>query len=668
MARAGGMACMLALMAVVPFAIASESFSLTPSYEIHFDRELGLPRGLRLRYTHDSHSVDFRCESGSQPLLGSALHLFLEHSSLLSPNRSFLSVSLNYGVLRSLRLDETDQQPTEIVIPLPPNLLHRNNRLMFSVEQHNPVDTDPPSVWTLILGRSYLTIHSNPFEASRDLRELPLPLLDPNSYRPKAFDVLLPEWIAQPVLEATALLVANMVHRVAPEPVAVNVVASIDDAKHPLLIVGTSYEQPELRSVVAGLPVSGDEGLAGISRGLAGKLSPVLFVTGGSPNGVLRAARRLALTPASGNRFLVAAETPYKAADPRAWKGFIPPSGRFSVSDLRIEERTLGPENDYTLVVPLRSPPDFRFFSDRAQMTLQFRMAPGFSSVPRRLVVQLNGMRLQDLDVNAMVKDSVLSVPTNVPGNLLRSLNLLTISLLTQGPTAVAPPSAVLLPNSQFSFPCDYAAELPDLGLLRFHLYPFSRSPDLSDLLIAIPRVIDRGIFEGVVELASSLGRLAPADRVGFRVRQMGTLPERERNASQTIYLSQASSKGQLASAILREAPSEWDRRKFVLTISAASTATLKPAIEQFFAEPGLNRLSGDTALLTTRGLTCLATTPKSNVGETLILLRLEMWLRTDWLALPGILIAVSAVLFLAWRLALERYRRRQSARWQEAD
>jgi hypothetical protein len=81
-----------------------------------------------------------------------------------------------------------------------------------------------------------------------------------------------------------------------------------------------------------------------------------------------------------------------------------------------------------------------------------------------------------------------------------------------------------------------------------------------------------------------------------------------------------------------------------------------------------LNRLSGDTALLTTRGLTCLATTPKSNVGETLILLRLEMWLRTDWLALPGILIAVSAVLFLAWRLALERYRRRQSARWQEAD
>jgi hypothetical protein len=44
------------------------------------------------------------------------------------------------------------------------------------------------------------------------------------------------------------------------------------------------------------------------------------------------------------------------------------------------------------------------------------------------------------------------------------------------------------------------------------------------------------------------------------------------------------------------------------------------------------------------------------------------MWLRTDWLALPGILIAVSAVLFLAWRLALERYRRRQSARWQEAD
>jgi hypothetical protein len=46
----------------------------------------------------------------------------------------------------------------------------------------------------------------------------------------------------------------------------------------------------------------------------------------------------------------------------------------------------------------------------------------------------------------------------------------------------------------------------------------------------------------------------------------------------------------------------------------------------------------------------------------------LEVWLRTDWLALPAILIAVSAVLFVAWRLALKRYKSSRSARWQRAD
>jgi hypothetical protein len=295
-------------------------------------------------------------------------------------------------------------------------------------------------------------------------------------------------------------------------------------------------------------------------------------------------------------------------------------------------------------------------------------MAPGFSALPRRLIVELNGARLQDLDVSGMVRDSFLSLTTNVPGSLLRSQNLLTISLPAQRLTAESPPAAVLLPNSQFTFPCDYGAELPDLGLLQFHLYPFSRSPDFSDLVIAVPRVVDRGIFEAAVELASRLGRLAPTDRVDFHVRQMGTFPERERNASQVISLSAVPSVGLGASAVLREAPSEWDPRKFVLAINATSTAALKPAIEQFFAEPGLNRLTGDTAYTTAQGLSCLTTARKRNIGEILLLLRVEVWLRTEWLALPAILAAVSAVLFVAWRLGLERYKSSRSARWQGAD
>jgi hypothetical protein len=660
-------ALILALAVVAPVAGAQDRTPLPVSaYEIHFDQQLGLPDELRLRYTNDSRSVDFRCESDSQPITGSALHLFLAHGPHVSSDRSFLSVSLNYGVVRSLRLDLTNQHPTEVVIPIAPNLLHQENRLTFSVEQHYPDGAPLESMWTSILARSYFTIQAIPALVPRDLRRLPLPLLDPNSYQPKALDVLLPRWIAPPTLEATALFVANLVHRVAPAQVSVKVITTIAEARNPLLIVGTPYEQPELRSVHAVLPAHGDEGLAGVIPRVVAKSPPVVFVTGGSPEGVNKAARRLALTGVSGNLVRIASQASYKPATPHAWKGFIPPTGRFTLADLGIKQLTIGPENDYSLVLPLDAPPDFRFFPNGAQMTLHLRMEPGFHVSTRRLLIELNGVRLRDLDLGGIPGESSLSVAASVPGTLLKSQNRLTISLQNQSPTAEAPASAMLLPNSQFTFPGDYGAELPDLALLRFHLYPFSRNPDLSDLVIAVPTVVDRGIFEAVVELADNLGRLAPGDRLAFRLKQMGGSQDPKRDGSQVINLGLFSQMGQAWPAV-REAVSESDGRKFVLNIEASSNAALKLAIEQFFAEPVLKRLSGDTGFLTTHGLTSLTTTRRINVYETLLLLHLEAWLRTDWLALPLILTAVSTVLFVVWRLTLGRYKSR-NPRWQSVE
>jgi hypothetical protein len=657
-------ACILALLAIGPFATAQTKSPAASVYDIHFDQQLRLPAELRLRYTNESRAVEFRCESNSQPVSGSALHLFLAHAPRLSSDRSFLSVSLNYGVLRSLRLDATNQEPAEVIIPLPPHLLHRENRLTFSVSQHYPDGTPPESMWTAILARSYVTIDAEQASTSHDLKQLPLPLLDPDSYRPKAFDVLLPKWISTSTLEATALLVANLVHRVAPETVSINVITTIDQATKPLLLVGTAYEQPEMGSVPTALPESRDEGFVQVvSRGMS---PPILFVTGSSPDGVLKAARALTLTGVSGNPARIVSDVPYKPALPRAWKGFIPPTGSFRLADLGIKPLTLGPENDYTLVLPINAPPDFRFFPNGAQMTLQFRMDPGSDGLPRRLLVELNDVPLRDLDADSVSKDAFLALTANVPGHILKSENRLKISLRAQRPTAESLPPAVLLPNSQFTFPCDYGAELPDLALLRFHLYPFSRTPDLSDLVIAVPAALDRPIFEAVVQLAADLGRLAPGEQLAFRLEQAGASQKSNLNESQVINLSLFRKLGQAWPA-LREVASKQDKRKFALNIEANSTADLKPAIEQFFGEPVLNQLSGDTAFLTTQGLTCLTTGSKTNVYEALLLLHMQTWLRTDWLALPLILITVSGVLFIAWRLMLDRHKSRNT-RWQDAD
>src|SRR6266508_1171624 len=74
-------------------------------YAIRFKDHLRLASDLTLTATVTYASITFRCESRWRPSRASRLHLFIAHSPNLDGNRSFLSISLNYGILRSLRLD-----------------------------------------------------------------------------------------------------------------------------------------------------------------------------------------------------------------------------------------------------------------------------------------------------------------------------------------------------------------------------------------------------------------------------------------------------------------------------------------------------------------------------------------------------------------------------------
>ncbi len=167
---------------------------------------LGLARGLRLAGQRTSRFVAFDCESASRPVAGSELRLALEHSPDLDPDRSFLSITLNYGVLRSIRLDADNRGPAEIAIPLPPELLKRENRLVFSVEQWPRAGAGAEAVWTSIGARSELVVPYERTAFPRDLSLLPAPLLDRYSYRPQTLEVLAPARPGADTLEAAALL------------------------------------------------------------------------------------------------------------------------------------------------------------------------------------------------------------------------------------------------------------------------------------------------------------------------------------------------------------------------------------------------------------------------------------------------------------------------------
>src|SRR5215471_16176421 len=126
----------VAMFLVVSLRASSGSTAARSSqYSIRFREDLKLSNDIRLKADQSPASLRFDCESTSKPLEGSALHLFIEHSPNIDSSRSFLSITLNYGILRSLRLDESNVRRTEVVIPLPPEMLKVENEIVFAVEQ-----------------------------------------------------------------------------------------------------------------------------------------------------------------------------------------------------------------------------------------------------------------------------------------------------------------------------------------------------------------------------------------------------------------------------------------------------------------------------------------------------------------------------------------------------
>ena len=121
-------AACLCLLAPAAWATAAERFV------VRFSEHLGLS-DLRLSGVRATRQVEFPWQRDWQAGPGAELELHFEHSPALDGERSFLWVVLNHGVLRSLRLDAGNAGPTEVRIPVAPEMLREENQLVISAEQ-----------------------------------------------------------------------------------------------------------------------------------------------------------------------------------------------------------------------------------------------------------------------------------------------------------------------------------------------------------------------------------------------------------------------------------------------------------------------------------------------------------------------------------------------------
>lgn len=652
-------------------------------FDIRFGEHVGLA-DLRFTGAAASRTLTFGRDARWAPRSGSELHLLVSHSPRLDARRSFLTVTLNGGILRSLPLDEQNERGVELVVSIPPEMIQRANELRLAVVQFAEGGAVP---WTAVGSGSFVSLAFDEAPAPANLASLPLPLLDPSGPRELRLGVLVPSRLTLPTLEATALIIADLACRAAPRAVHLRFVGEVED-DDPLLIVGTPAEQRLLRAVatprvtmsdrptgsglaIAGAPPIDDAtGIVALTATVP-RGTPLLYVTGNTPEAVLRAGWALAAHSQWQGDLALASATPvWRAKRPREWRGFPPPRARFSLSDVGLSPTPLTVNSDSPLRVTIPALPDTRYLSHGHRLRLSLRRLPALLEQPEgRLEVSWNDVLLRRVAAAELPRQPEFTLEMPLPANALRRENVL--ALAWKGASGAFTPLTLIPDGTQLYWPREYEARLPDLALLRSSLYPLSLRPDLSDVILVLPDVITEEIFELVCELAAWLGRMLPTDRVGLRLRQASTLTTDERSSSHLILLRTSRGADPFASAlpdprkagrdgsvmalpVLQEAVSPWNEEKFVLSYRAGSGSALLRGFRTLIQPRVLAQLEGDTAFVSSQGVACYTLGGQRVLREVSYFTRAEAYLLTHWLALPFIVALASALLFVGVRLALE--------------
>jgi cellulose synthase subunit len=639
--------------------------------EIRFGDQLGLD-DLRLTGGRATRLVEFPWPVDREPRAGAELHLRFEHSPALDGERSFLALTFNHGVLRSLRLDAKNATPTEIVVPLAPEMLREENQVVISVEQFSKADVTEGD-WTLVRSSSLLSIPFARRRVERSLSDLPDPILRRRTFEERRLTVLLPSTPSDATLQALARTIASLTARVAPAPVALNFARTLRDVETPAVVVGTAREQPALRELGSlgegAAEATPSTGLVALVPEAGPKAQPLLVVTGQEPSAVAKAAVSIFSAPRrKGSRLLLASVAPtLRPGEPRQWRRFIPPSNTFTVDEAGDPRAELAVTADLPARVRMKAPPDARFLPYGHRATLVFEPLPALPSDPKgNLEVYWNDvlLRILPMEEKARVRTFTLSAP--IPPSALKTENVLTVAW--NGRSGATGPFVKLRGDSSLYLPREYVASLPDLALLRSSFYPFSLRADLSDTVVVVPEGEDA--VSALCELAALLGRLVPSERFLFRVAPVArALPGFGKNR---IVLEAGDSPSIFPLPDLKRLPRGESLRRlplvqelehpaaaggYVLRLRAATPALLRVAARSL-AEPAvLQRLSGDTAFLAQEGPLAFSVGARRTVAEISYPTRLEAWLRAHWLALPFILSLLSGLLWIGLHLMLGHYR-----------
>jgi len=469
-----------------------------------------------------SHSIYFTLPQ-THVVRAAKIHVFYTFSPSLLPQLSHIKLLLNGTLFATIQptpgqAGGSVSQDEEAEFAIPPELLVHNNELTIQFIGHYILECEDPAnttLWSRVHRNSYLELQGDLLPLADDLKQLPIPFLDPSVVQPLSIAVVFAHAPSLKAIQAAGVVTSYFGLISEERPVRFPVHIGAIPPGNAIVIADSGGSLPEgLNLPPPSMPT------VAMRTNPNDPFGKILIVAGGDPDQTLQAAQAVALhtdTLQGAQTTIESLKLPNKQqpdSAPRwARTDETIPLWDYATSD-QLQGNGSAPLNVY-----FRIPPDI-FFSDRrpdAILHLIYR----YNSVPigpiSSMQIKLNNAFLGSVPLAPGQETSrKMSVDVPVPVVNLRpfsnSLSFdFTFQLVKRGncqdTTPVNMQGAILRDSYLELKGYPHYAPLPNLEVFANAGFPFTRYDDLSETTVVLPPVPTEQEIETFLTLMGHFSR-----------------------------------------------------------------------------------------------------------------------------------------------------------------
>ncbi len=500
-------------------------------------KHLGDKEGYTLKTVRSFRNYSFTKPKAWDIKSSSHVMVTFQHSPGLLPERSSLNVSVNNRIVKTIRLDASNIEPTTFKVPIPTDILKDYNTLTFDVNQHYTYKCEDPfsaELWTTLLPETKLALDYQLKKSTPNFTLYPYPFLDDLAYGALnvAYDV--PTNASAATLRAAATVATSLGQAASWRSMDAHLASGGLNQNNNLVVVGTPTENADVTSLPLQVQWSGSQFTLPNGQAVAPEdgvlqLLPhpshadktVLVVTGATPEAVLKAAQMVSRKPhhqlLTGNYVVVKQLPGQNPSQYRNWPGFIAATGETSLQQLGLETLTSRGFTAQPIIHKVKRMPDVLVAGkDTIKLHLVYSYSSQLSSEQSKLEVKLNGNSLKSLPLSNRNGENMVETVVEIPAGELFTYNDLEFQYylfpdkvdLCKFVTDVHVWGTVHN-TSYFEVPGQLKAALPDVGLINDGAFPFALHPDFRDVTLVLPNNPIDADVNLMLAIANRFGRVS---------------------------------------------------------------------------------------------------------------------------------------------------------------